>query len=344
MTQYCYGTYSGIDTDVYDNCIVIGGKGGERFEFESLDEGAIVKEIKAWVTGDVLHGIEVTLTDDSSTKFGRAEEIYLQDTTKGEFLFRNYEKITSLIIESEEKYTPEDKKGCLRGLHIKTSEGRSWSVAPQKAKKKVQMYNYPVASGICCGVFGLCNDNMLYQLGFAMLQPVKEAVLKDFKIKETNNYKKIPEVIESLTFSNTTSADQQTKFKTTLSHTTTTTIGYTLTLGRVLEGKIRAGNRSIFQLEGTRTESESTTTKKEATQSKTESKEFEWPINTPAKKKVVATAMVYRCEVDTEYEADVEVKLMNGKVIKYKEVGTFQEQTKRDAWVETKEESIETEV
>ncbi|KAK3106225.1 hypothetical protein FSP39_015526 [Pinctada imbricata] len=344
MTQYCYGTYAGIDTGVYDNCIVIGGKGGKQFEFESLDTGAIVKEIKAWVTGDVLHGIEVTLTDDSSTKFGRAEEIYLQDTTKGEFIFRNYEKITSLIIESEEKCTPEDKKGCLRGLHIKTSEGRSWSVGPKKAKKKVQMYDYPVASGICCGIFGFCDDKMLYQLGFAMLQPVKEAVLLDFNVKETNNYKKIPEIIESLTFKNTTSADQQSKFKTTLAITTTKTIGYTFTLGRALEAKIRAGSMKAFQVELTKRETESTTTKKEQTTSTTETKEFEWPITTPAKKKVIATAKVYRCELDTEYEANIEVKLENGKVIKYKEIGTFEEETKRDAWVDTKEESLETDV
>ncbi|KAK3106366.1 hypothetical protein FSP39_018606 [Pinctada imbricata] len=321
MTQFYWGAYSGIDTDVYENCIIVGGKGGTLFEFESLDKGAIVKEIKAWVTKNVLHGIEVTLTDDSSSKFGRAEDINLQDTTKGEFLFRNHETITSLVIESEEKCTPEDKKGCLRGLHIKTSEGRSWSLGSKKAKKKVQMHEYPVASGICCGVFGFCDDEMLYQLGFAMLKPVKEAVLLDFRVlPNKDNFIKIPEIIESLTTTNTSSDVQETTFKTMVSVTTTTTIGYTLSLGRIFGVKIRPSDYRMFKFERTSNDSISTETNKEETGSRTETKEFEWPITTPAKTKVIATAKIFRCELGTEYEADIEVKLMNGKVIKYKRV------------------------
>lgn len=233
MPEHVLGLFPNLDSTFRTNDL-IGGCGGKPFIIDTLDKGSSLTELKVWLRDDAPCAIDFTSGRGADTEvksFGGHKTATASKLCLGES-----EKITELIITYDaDHFNPDEKKkSFLRGISIETNKGQKFEIMPEKLKHKTKPLSYSVGSGVCCGVFGYADENFIHSIGFIMLKPVKEAVLKNITYDDKDeSTKTFPQLISSCEYDNDSELEQSHKMKATktlqLSHTWGTSFHCTYT-------------------------------------------------------------------------------------------------------------------
>ena len=325
---------SSIDTSVYVSNVAYGGSGGTTFSQEGALRGATVTSIQGWEGKWQLRGLKIEFNDGKSFMFGKAAE-----SATGIFRFDQGETLVDLkFYDSAET----SSGGYYRsgGFWFKTNKGRTFSATSKK--KPGKQYNADVGSGPLCGVFGREGAD-IDSLGFAMLRPVKSAVLINVKYPglETMPVATTPTTVDHVDYNNQTSVSQsltlkgETTVQTKIAWSTTTSLEFSMTT------TVNAGVPVVAQVneELAWTVGSSSTYQQEQTE--TTKKLYDFPITCPPHTYVKAQAIMYEDQISTNYVADMTYHLDSGKVIKYHvKQGIYDGLSARGVYVTVEEEPI----
>ncbi|KAH3868817.1 hypothetical protein DPMN_031971 [Dreissena polymorpha] len=309
--------HSDVSTDYFTDNNASGGEGGSSFTFIKIDKGAVLKKIKAWKDDWRITGVEVWMTDDSSRLVGT------RSGSLAEFSFQSGENITKLNIQASGPYSSVAKRRRLGAIWFQTNKNRDWGIFSRNLPEDGRFWP-EVGSGICCGIFGNSGDDV-DRLGFAMLREVKRSILTN--VTYPNLAREIvattPDTVAHQVFSNNTAIEQTFELSGSKSVTITREWGLSTTLSYSHTVEVKAGipevasagSSSTWSVSGTASFSQSSTT--------SETKSWTWPLVCPPGRRILGEATMYADNIDTEYEADMELHLVNGKVYRYKEKGSY---------------------
>ncbi|XP_052809137.1 aerolysin-like protein [Mya arenaria] len=308
---------SSISRDYFTDNNASGGEGGVQFDFVKLDKGAVLTKIKAWKDDWRIIGVEVSMSDGSSKLVGK------RGGTSGEFTFRTGELITKLNIQASGPYSSVLGRRRLGAIFLETDKQRSWGIFSSNLREDGR-YWPEVGSGICCGIFGAAGEDV-DRLGFAMLCPISRATLTNV------NYPKLdmeivastPTTVAHQVFSNGTDREQTFELSGSRSVTMKREWSMTATLSMTLSVEVTAGIPAVAST----TQGFSWTVSSSATHSvstsHTETKTWKWPLVCPPHKRILGNATMYADDIDTEYEAEMELRLTNGNTYRYKANGVY---------------------
>ncbi|KAI5093364.1 aerolysin-like protein [Silurus meridionalis] len=176
---------------------VIGGKGGNPFNFNGTENGSTLRKIWVWVGEWQIKAIKVWLTDGQSRDVGQPGGKVL------EFTFEDGEHFTSLSLWGNGAGTR------LGGIKFKTNRSHEFF-----AHMKTE-YPIDVGSGICMGITGRADEDV-DSLGFLFINTVKSTVLTDVQYPTLHSV--IPyvavEEIKSMTYYNNSTQTQEYRIET----------------------------------------------------------------------------------------------------------------------------------
>ena len=301
---------------------MIGGNGGQEFEFYGGTDGVLLAKIGVWAGEWQIKAIEVTLTNGETQTFGKQDDGG-QSTAYPyqEYIFKQGETMTQLSLWG-------NGEGSRCGaIKFSTSLGHEFDHGMTKWGRQ-QEYPIEIGSGICCGVFGK-SDADIDSLGFAFLRPIKRATLKDVEYDIKNRLAVEHEDLE-------VRALQTKDFVNEASETHTSVLGwqeevehkYSWSVSSALEFSmevtVSASIFTLFQSSGTfqwklglqgtygQEHTESITIKNEER------------VSVPPYSLVTATALVRTGHITTGYTGTLEVEVDSGKTFEYSATGMYE--------------------
>ena len=307
---------SAVNTDYFTDNNASGGEFGSSFQFIKL-EGTILKKVKAWRQDWRIKGVEVFMSDGSSHLAGKREgEEY------SEFTFQSGERITKLNVQASAAKSPQGNRR-LGAIWFQTSNNNDWGIFSKNLEENGK-YWPEVGSGICCGIFGAGGDDV-DRLGFAMLRNIKESMVTNvqYPYLSTQIVATTPDTVAEQEFSNGTSVAQTFELKGSKTVTITRSWSLSNTLSMTLQAKVTAGIPLVSSVESGFSWTVSSTSVYELSKTVTEESSWSWPLICPPRTKILGTATMYADSIDTEYVADMELQLENGKVFRYTEKGVY---------------------
>ncbi|KAH3868804.1 hypothetical protein DPMN_031957 [Dreissena polymorpha] len=308
---------SHVSTDYFTDNNASGGEGGGSFTFITIEKGAVLKKIKAWKEDWRIRGVEVWMTDDSSRLVGS------RNGSSAEFSFQRGELITRLNIQASGPYSSVAKRRRLGAIRFQTNKNRDWGIYSSYLDDDAQFWP-EVGSGICCGIFGAAGDDV-DRLGFAMLREVNRSILTN--VTYPNLAREIvattPDTVAHQKFSNNTAIEQKFELSGSKSVSITREWSLSITLSFAHTVEVKAGIPEVFSVGTSFTWSVSGTSSYSQSSTTSETKSWTWPLVCPPHRRILGEATMYADNIDTEYEADMELHLVNGKVYRYKEKGIY---------------------
>ena len=313
--SFIYPDYA-VNTDYFTDNNASGGDTGSSFQLIRL-EGSVLKNIKAWRQDWRIRGIVVTMSDGSSYLAGKREgEEY------SEFTFQSGERITRLNLQASAARSAVGKRR-LGAIWFKTSKNNDWGIFSRGLETNAQ-YWPEVGSGICCGIFGAsCED--VDRLGFAMLRNIKESMVTNVKYPylSMQNVATTPDTVAEQDFINSSSVAQTYELKGSKTVAITRSWSLSNTLSMTVETKVTAGIPEVASVESGFSWTVSSTSVYETSKTVTDERSWSWPLICPPRTRILGTATMYADNIDTDYVADMELRLENGKVFRYTEKGVY---------------------
>ncbi|XP_052770863.1 aerolysin-like protein [Mya arenaria] len=308
---------STISKDYFTDNNASGGEGGAQFDFVKLDKGAVLTKIKAWKDDWLISGVEVWMSDGSSKLVGK------RAGTPGEFTFRAGELITKLNVQASGPYSSVLSRRRLGPIWIETDKQRSWGIFSRNLTEDGR-YWPDVGSGICCGIFGGAGD-AVDRLGFAMLQTISRATLMNVKYPKLDMeiVASTPTTVAHQVFSNGTAREQTFELSGSRSVTIKREWSMTATLSMTISVEVTAGIPAVASTTDGFSWTVSSSATHSVSTSHTETKSWKWPLVCPPHTKILGDATMYADDIDTEYEAEMELKLKNGKTYRYHANGVY---------------------
>ena len=304
-----------VNTDYFTDNNASGGSAGTPVSFIKMD-GALLTKIKAWKETWRIRGVEVFMSDGSSYLIGS------RSGSLKEFTFQSGEFITCLNIQA----SGELSSGGYRrfgALYFNTNKNYEFGIYANKLQE-YGAYWPDVGSGICCGIFGAGGDDV-DRLGFAMLRNVKDCRLTNvvypnlsLEIVASN-----PDFIGDETFSNGTGTEQSKTLAGKKTVTTTRSWRVSNSMSMIFEMKVTAGIPDVASIESGFGWTVGCESVYDLTHSETQERSWTWPLKCPPGRQIHGTALLYADDIDTDFEADVELLLENYKVFSYHEKGTY---------------------
>ncbi|MCI4390320.1 hypothetical protein PGIGA_G00121300 [Pangasianodon gigas] len=182
--------------------LIIGGQGGNPFNFNGTGNGATLRKIWVWAGGWQIKAIKVWLTDGQSREVGQPGGKF------SEFTFEDGEHFTSLSLWGNGAGTR------LGAIKFKTNRSREFFAHMTDWGLKTE-YPVDVASGICMGIAGHAADDVDC-LGFIFINTVKSTVLTNVQYPTLHDV--IPNVaveeIKSMTYHNNSTETQEYRIET----------------------------------------------------------------------------------------------------------------------------------
>ncbi|XP_052819993.1 aerolysin-like protein [Mya arenaria] len=306
-----------VSKDYFTDNNASGGEGGSPFDFVKLDKGAVLKKIKAWKDNWLISGVEVWMSDGSNKLVGK------RGGPSGEFTFRDGELIKKLNVQASAPYSSVLKRRRLGAIWLETDKERSWGIYAHSLTEDGS-YWPDVGSGICCGIFGSAGD-AVDRLGFAMLQPISRAVLTDVKYPNLDMeiVASTPTTVAHQVFSNGTDLDQTFELSGSRSVTITREWSLTTSLSMTISVEVTAGIPEVVSAKTGFSWTVSSLATHSVSTSNTETKTWRWPLVCPPHSRILGEATMYADDIDTEYEADMELQLKNGKTYRYHVNGVY---------------------
>ena len=323
-------TFTSVDTSIYISNKAYGGSGGSHFSQQGALQGATITSIQGWEGKWQLRGLKVKFSDGKSYMYGEAAESATQI-----FKFEAGET----LIELKFYDSPETSSGGYYrsgGFWFKTNKGRTFKATSQKSPGRA--YDADVGSGPLCGVFGRGGAD-IDCLGFAMLRPLKSAVLINVKYPglETMPVASTPTEVNRVDYDNSSSTEQTVSLKGETEVTIKTAWSVTTSLEFGVTTSVTAGIPEVAQVNTEVSWKVGITGSYDREETKTTKKSYDFPIKVPPHTNVKAQAIIYEDKISTDYEADMTYNLDSGKTIKYHVEGIYDGLSARGVNVDVKE-------
>ncbi|KAF4092499.1 hypothetical protein AMELA_G00021700 [Ameiurus melas] len=296
--------------------VVVGGKGGDAFDFKGIENGTTLKKISVWVSKKKVKGIKVWLTDEQCRLFGKAAK------NVTDFTFEDGEHFSSLNL-----WDSGDGKH-LGAIQFKTNHSREFFACVTKSNLKTEI-SVDVASGFCIGIKG-CSElsrrsSGINSLGFMFLNPIKFTELTNVEYPTLHH--EIPKVavseIKSMTYHNNTTETQEYRLETSRKITQTcfwSVIGtqkfrFGLKVNAIIPQLVECTARFELKtgVEGTYA-SETIEEKMEL---------FSFPVKVPPGKAVDVNITIGQATIDLPFNGIVKITCHNDSVLQFKTSGTF---------------------
>ena len=310
-------THCGVDTNIFTSNQASGGTGGSNVSFIKLDKGAIMTKIQAWKEKWRIRGVEMWMSDATSKLIGsRSGSTEVFELAIGE-------NVTKLNVQA----SGEPSSGGyyrLGAIYLETDRGRSFGIYSDNLKEDGR-YWPSVGSGLVCGMFGSGGDDV-DNLGFALLQPVKQARLVDvtYPNLDMEVVANTPETVASEYYTNETSVNQSYTLTGKKTVTTKREWSTSTAFESSMETSVTAGVPTVESAGVTASWTVGTTTEQSRSVTETEERGWSWPIICPAHTKILATGTMYSDNIDTEYKATMKIDLVNGYDYSYSVQGIYE--------------------
>ncbi|MCJ8739647.1 hypothetical protein PDJAM_G00049630 [Pangasius djambal] len=301
--------------------VVVGGNGGQPFNFDGTENGTMLKKIWVWVGDWQVKAMKVWLTDGQSRQFGEPNGNHT------EFIFEDGEHFISLSLSASGNGTR------LGAIKFKTNHSREffarltgWVLQPEVP--------VDVASGICMGIKGRSGLD-IDCLGFMFINTIKSTELTNVEYPTLHDV--IPKVavaeIKSMTYQNNTTETQEYRIETSKKITQTSSWSVTGRLEFMFSLEVKAGIPLIAEsttryelkigVEGTYA-SETTEEKMEL---------FSFPVKVPPGKTVSVDITTGQATIDLPFNGIVTITCYNGSVLQFKTSGKYKGVTYTDGKV-----------
>ena len=301
------------------------GGGGGTYLSKLYTDGRTLKKLEVWAGGWQLKSVKFHWSNGHVDTIGKAGGRY------STFTFNTGERLTSLSLWGNGAGT---RCGAFK---MRTNRNREYFPKMTSWGLKTE-YRAEVGSGIIVG-FVARHASDVDALGFRILRPVENAILKNVNYPDLNLNRVglQPWNIDVIDYTNTGSHTQTQKLIGSREITTSST----WTVGASLEHsvsvsvqagvpKVKAvGVKTTFTVGIKATYSRTTTTKNTRT--------YEFPVVVPPGKRAHATARLYHGPINTRYTGRMYVTLDNGQSFNYAVNGYYKGVTSTGAYVDLKE-------
>ena len=304
-----------VNTDYFTDNNASGGSNGNTFTFIKMG-GALLTKIKAWKETWRIRGVEVFMSDGSSHLIGS------RSGTLKEFTFQSGERITTLNVQASGELSSGGYRR-LGAIYFKTNKNYEFGIYSDKLKDDGR-YWPEVGCGICCGIFGAGGDDV-DRLGFAMLRNIRDCTMTNvvYPNLSLEIVATTPEFIGDEKFCNDTAIEQKKTLEGKKTVTTTRSWRASTSMSMTVEMKVTAGIPNVASVESGFGWTVGCESVYELTYSETVARSWTWPLICPPGRQIHGTSVLYADNIDTDFEADVELLLENYKVFSYKEKGTY---------------------
>ncbi|KAI4895238.1 hypothetical protein NFI96_004904 [Prochilodus magdalenae] len=305
--------------------VLIGGHGGNGFDFDGIGNGATLQKLWVWVGGWQVKAMKVWLTDGRSMQFGEA------GGNHSEFIFQDGEHMTSFSLWGNGAGT---RVGALK---FKTNKSREFFAHMTDWGLKTE-YPVDVGSGICVGLTGRAGAD-IDCLGFKFISGIKSTVLKD--VNYPTLHRVIPSVsveeIKSMTYQNSTSVMQEYKIETSKTLAKKSSWSVTNKMEFTFSMEVKAGIPEVAEVSAgfSFTLGTESTYGLENSEQKTELLSF--PVHVPPGKKMDVNITIGRATIDLPYTGTVQITCYNGSVLQFQTSGIYKGLTYTDAKTVVKE-------
>ncbi|XP_045167088.2 aerolysin-like protein [Mercenaria mercenaria] len=319
-----------VDLDYFTDNNASGGDGGNHFHFIKKDDGAILTKIKAWKRDWRISAVEVWMSDGSSFLAGkRAGE-------NSEFKFRPGEVIAKLNVQASGPYSSVLHRRRLGAIYIQTNKQREWGIYCHGIKKEDD-YWPDVGSGICCGMFGGAGD-AVDRLGFAMLRPIKSSILCNVTYPRlaSDIVATKPDMVAHQIFRNGSGTEQSFTLSGSRSVTIQREWSMSTEMSMTLSIEVEAGIPIVGSVTTSTSWTVSSTSTRKVSKTTTKTHTYTWPLKCPPYTSILGEATMYADDIDTPYEGEVKITLINEKSYTYKVKGTYKGMNARSGIVTIK--------
>ncbi|QND46198.1 hypothetical protein HB780_11105 (plasmid) [Rhizobium lusitanum] len=287
---------------------IIGGDGGDPFDYNLVMKGGALKEISAWVDGSVVRQIYLLFSDDTSFTQGTAS-----DAPDQTYSFAQEETISALSLWG-------DGVGTRLGrIRFTTSSGGRFDSGGSTSTE----YHIDVGSGICVGATGrsgLDIDN----LGFYFQRPFTAMTLDDVTYSNLNGQPCNPDRLSKETYTNNGTDEKQYTFSGSISvtDTSTWTTGQTFSLGGSIG--LTVGVPTIGEVNSTFTWEVGTSSEQSFSESSTHEMSWNYSGTLASHASITLLAVTYTGQADLPFTGTVHIVFTDGTTLEYPVSGTYE--------------------
>ncbi|MBN3291895.1 AEP1 protein, partial [Polypterus senegalus] len=291
----------------------IGGDGGSEFEFNGIDNGAILEKIGVWVGPFQVKALSVQLSDGQTKEFG----IYSDSYPYSEFKFDPGEFFTSLSLWGN------GKGSRLGAIKFKTNKERNFFAKMTQWELKTEC-PMDIGSGVCLGVEGRAGAD-IDSLGFVFINSIKSVVMKDVTYPTLHHM--IPNVnveeIKSISYRNSSTVEEQHTLETASKITRTSSWSTGSAMESAYNMSIQAAipEFNLIDNEFSLTLGTPSTYELESSDEKTEN--LIYIIKVPPGKSMDVRVTFGRADIHLPYKATVEVTCIDGTTYQYEKSGIY---------------------
>ena len=295
----------------YLTVYIIGGRGGQAFNFVGGSDGSMLQKIGVWVGGWQVKAVKIWMTNGKSQQFGNPSGPYQ------EYAFQPGELITKMSLWGNGAGTR------LGAIKFSTNKGGEFFAKMTDWGLK-QEYPIDTGSGICVGVMGRSGSD-IDSMGFVYVKPLKSSQMIDVNYPtigfEQANVQM--ETLKSVTYENPFDEPQSFTFSKTDKLTTKQHWQVTAGLEFSYNVSVKAGIPEVAETTagwGLKV-SVSGTYGMENTEEKTETWTF--PINVPPKTSLQCTLAIGKADIDLPYTGKIVMTTTDGSVLQFDVNGTY---------------------
>lgn len=287
---------------------IIGGDGGDPFDYNLVMKGGALKEISAWVDGSVVRQIYLLFSDGTSFTQGTAS-----DDPDQTYSFAQGETISALSLWGNGVGTR------LGRIRFTTSSGGRFDSGGSTSTE----YHVDIGSGICVGATGRSGSD-LDNLGFYFLRPFTSMRMDDVIYSDLNGQPCNPDNLSKETYTNNGTDEKQYTFSGSISvtDTSTWTTAQTFSFGGSIG--LTAGVPTIGEVNSTFTWEVGTRSEQSFSESSTHEMDWNYSGTLAPQASITLLAVTYTGQADLPFTGTVHIVFTDSSTLEYPISGTYE--------------------
>ena len=305
----------------------IGGRGG-GYTSKQYTDGRTLKKLEVWAGGWQLRSVKFHWSNGHVDTVGKAGGRY------STFTFNTGERLTSLSLWGNGAGT---RCGAFK---MRTTSNREYFPKMTSWGLKTE-YRAEVGSGIIIGFVAKSGADV-DALGFRILRPIRNAVLKNVRYPDINlnSVGLQPWDLESVDYRNAGSVAQSFTLKGKRQVTTSSSWSISSSIELSVTTTVEAGIPEVASVKTETTWKVGVTASYKREQKSTFTKEYQSPVTVGPRKHLMVTGTVYDGPINTKYSGTMHVILDNGRSFRYGVSGYYKGVTSTRVYKSVKETNI----
>ena len=305
----------------------IGGGGGSYLSRQYTD-GRTLKKLEVWAGESGLKSVKFHWSNGHVDTVGKAGGRH------SSFTFNTGERLTSLSLWGNGAGT---RCGAFK---MRTTSNREYFPKMYKWGLKTE-YRAEAGSGIIIG-FVANHGNEVDALGFRILRPIRNAVLKNVRYPDINlnSVGLQPWDLESVDYRNAGSVAQSFTLKGKRKVTTSSSWSIATSIELAVTTTVEAGIPEVVNVKAETTWKVGLTASYKREQTSTFTKEYQSPVTVGPRKHLMVTGTVYDGPINTKYSGTMHVILDNGQSFRYGVSGYYKGVTSTRVYKSVKETNL----